>query len=57
MKMMEQYYNECLENNGVFFSLNLPEIQWTKMDTYRHIVGPDDSHTWSLDKLFLVSSS
>ena len=44
MKMMEQYYNECLENNGVFFSLNLPEIQWTKMDTYRHIVGPDDTH-------------
>ena len=44
MKMMEQYYNECLENNAVFFSLNLPEIQWTKMDTYRHIVGPDDSH-------------
>ena len=33
---MEQYYNECLENNAVFFSLNLPEIQWTKMDTYRY---------------------
>lgn len=44
LKKLEQYYNECLENNGVFFSLDLPEIQWTKMDTYRKIVGSDDSH-------------
>ena len=31
---LEQYYQECLDTEGVFFSLDLPECQWTKMDTY-----------------------
>ena len=44
LQKLEQYYNECLENNAVFFTLDLPEIQWTKMDTYRKIVGSDDTH-------------
>ena len=42
--MLQQYFDEASENNAVFFSLDLPEIQWTKMDTYRKIVGPDDTH-------------
>jgi hypothetical protein len=39
-----EYYNECINSNGVFFSLNYPEIQWTKMDTYRRIMLNDDYH-------------
>jgi len=41
---LKQYYEECLETNGVFFTLDLPEIQWTKMDTYRKIIGEDDEY-------------
>jgi hypothetical protein len=41
---LEQYYNECMNSNGVFFSLNLSEIQWTKMDTYRRLMLEDDNH-------------
>jgi hypothetical protein len=41
---LKQYYEECLDTQGVFFSLDLPEIQWTKMDTYRRIVGESDDH-------------
>lgn len=44
INMLQQYCDEASENNAVFFSLDLPEIQWTKMDTYRKIVGPDDTH-------------
>ena len=47
LEKLKQYYSECLENNAVFFSLDYPEIQWTKMDTYRKIVGPDDSHMFT----------
>lgn len=41
---LEQYYKECLETEGVFFTLDLPEIQWTKMDTYRHIISDNDEY-------------
>ena len=41
---LNQYYEECIDTEGVFFTLNLPEIQWTKMDTYRHIMGDNDEH-------------
>jgi len=44
LEKLNQYYEECLENNAVFFSLDLPEIQWTKMDTYRRIVGEDNDY-------------
>ena len=27
---LNQYYQECIDTSGVFFSLDLPEIQWTK---------------------------
>ena len=39
---LQQYYQECLNTEGVFFTLDLPEIQWTKMDTYRHIMIDDE---------------
>jgi hypothetical protein len=42
LNKLNQYYQECLETSGVFFTLDLPEIQWTKMDTYRRIVGNND---------------
>jgi hypothetical protein len=41
---LNQYYQECLETSGVFFTLDLPEIQWTKMDTYRRIIGENDEY-------------
>jgi diadenosine tetraphosphatase ApaH/serine/threonine PP2A family protein phosphatase len=41
---LEQYYQECLNTNGLFFSLDLPECQWTKMDTYRRIMKEDDEY-------------
>lgn len=41
---LSEYYQECFDTEGVFFTLNLPEIQWTKMDTYRHIIGDDDRY-------------
>jgi len=41
---LNQYYQECIDTSGVFFSLDLPEIQWTKMDTYRKIIGDNDEH-------------
>lgn len=44
LEKLQQYYEECLETEGVFFTLDLPEIQWTKMDTYRHIVGDSDEY-------------
>jgi len=44
LKKLNQYYQECLDTEGVFFTLDLPEIQWTKMDTYRHIMGDDDKY-------------
>jgi hypothetical protein len=44
LEKLKQYYEECLETEGVFFTLDLPEIQWTKMDTYHHIVGDNDEY-------------
>lgn len=44
LEKLKQYYEECLETEGVFFTLDLPEIQWTKMDTYRHIVESNDEY-------------
>lgn len=41
---LEEYYNECMNTNGVFFSLNLPENQWTKMDTYRRLMHDNNEH-------------
>jgi hypothetical protein len=41
---LNQYYQECIDTSGVFFSLDLSEIQWTKMDTYRKIIGDRDEH-------------
>lgn len=41
---LEEYYNECVNTGGVFFFLNLPEIQWTKMDTYRRLMLDNDEH-------------
>ena len=41
---LNQYYEECVETGGVFFTLDLPEIQWTKMDTYRRIIGENDEY-------------
>ena len=42
--LFRSYYQECLETSGVFFTLDLPEIQWTKMDTYRKIIGENDEY-------------
>jgi hypothetical protein len=42
IEKLKQYYEECLDTSGVFFTLDLPEIQWTKMDTYRRILGEND---------------
>ena len=44
LEKLKQYYEECLETEGVFFTLDLPEIQWTKMDTYRHIMEDSDEY-------------
>lgn len=44
LEKLQQYYEECIITEGVFFTLNLPEAQWTKMDTYRHIVGDNDEY-------------
>lgn len=44
IRRLEEYYNECMDNCGVFFSLNLPEIQWTKMDTYRRLMCDNNDH-------------
>ena len=44
LEKLNQYYQECLETFGVFFTLDLPEIQWTKMDTYRRIIGESDEY-------------
>ena len=44
IKKLKQYYEECIETEGVFFTMNLPEIQWTKMDTYRRIMGENDEY-------------
>ena len=41
---LEQYYKECLETEGLFFTLDLPEIQWTKMDTYRRVMVENDEY-------------
>jgi hypothetical protein len=41
---LEQYYQECLNTDGLFFSLDLPECQWTKMDTYRRIMADNDEY-------------
>lgn len=39
-----EYYEETIKNNGLFFHIDHPEIKWTKMDTYRRIMGDDDKH-------------
>jgi hypothetical protein len=44
LSKLEQYYQECLNTNGLFFSLDLPECQWTKMDTYRRIMAENDEY-------------
>jgi len=44
LEKLKQYYEECLETEGVFFTLDLPEIQWTKMDTYRRVIGENDDY-------------
>ena len=44
LEKLRQYYKECIETEGVFFTLDLPEIQWTKMDTYRRIIGSNDEY-------------
>jgi hypothetical protein len=44
VERMKEYYDECSKSNGVFFSLDYPEIQWTKMDTYRRIMIDNDFH-------------
>ncbi len=44
LEKLQQYYEECIETEGVFFTLDLPEVQWTKMDTYRRIVGDNDEY-------------
>ena len=44
LSKLEKYYQECLNTNGLFFSLDLPECQWTKMDTYRRIMAENDEY-------------
>lgn len=44
LEKLKQYYQECLDTEGVFFTLDLPEIQWTKMDTYRKIIRDNDEY-------------
>ena len=44
LSKLKQYYQECLDTNGLFFSLDLPECQWTKMDTYHRIMTENDEH-------------
>lgn len=44
LEKLQQYYQECLKTEGVFFTLDLPEAQWTKMDTYRLIMNDNDEY-------------
>lgn len=44
LEKLQQYYQECVETEGVFFTLDLPEAQWTKMDTYRLIMNDNDEY-------------
>ena len=54
LEKLKQYYEECLETEGVFFTLDLPEIQWTKMDTYRRING--DNNDYMLTRQIIATS-
>ena len=54
LEKLKQYYEECLETQGVFFTLDLPEIQWTKMDTYRRING--DNNDYMLTRQIIATS-
>lgn len=57
---LKKYYQECVETQGVFFSLDLPEIQWTKMDTYRKIVGDNDEYMMTrqiISGIFLLKNT
>jgi hypothetical protein len=60
LEKLQQYYQECLDTEGVFFTLDLPEIQWTKMDTYRHIIGDDDAYLMTrqiISGIFLLKNT
>ena len=60
LEKLQQYYQECLDTEGVFFTLDLPEIQWTKMDTYRHIIGDDDEYLMTrqiISGIFLLKNT
>lgn len=60
LKKLQQYYQECLETSGVFFTLDLPEIQWTKMDTYRRIIGENDVYKMTrqiISGIFLIKNN
>jgi hypothetical protein len=60
LEKLKQYYQECLDNNGVFFTLDLPEIQWTKMDTYRRIIAENDEYLMTrqiISGIFLMKNN
>lgn len=60
LKKLQQYYEECVETEGVFFTLDLPEAQWTKMDTYRHIIGDNDEYLMTrqiISGIFLLKNT
>lgn len=41
---LQEYYELTMDKNGLFFSLDYPEIMWTKMDTYSRVFGDNDEH-------------
>lgn len=60
LEKLQKYYQECLDTEGVFFTLDLPEIQWTKMDIYRYIMGDDDEYLMTrqiISGIFLLKNT
>lgn len=55
LEKLQQYYEECVQTEGVFFTLDLPETQWTKMDTYRRIVGNNDEYLMTRQIISTIS--
>ena len=60
LEKLQQYYQECVETEGVFFTLDLPEAQWTKMDTYRFVMNDNDEYLMTrqvISGIFLLKNT
>lgn len=44
LEKIKEYYDQASLNNGLFFHIDHPEIKWTKMNTYKRIMGDDEEH-------------